>query len=145
MIRLAGADGFEPPVAESESAALATWRSHYQIGRSWWNQTTVGGFGVRCSLIELNSLSRPGEELRPCLHTAGKPMGSRVITKVPVNKQVVICVGNESPSCPETAGYRHRTLTKSLTQDVRGEARAGFTAEHQRLTALSLFYHIYYH
>ena len=30
---------------------------------------------------------RPGEELRPCLHTAGKPMGSRIITKVPVNKQ----------------------------------------------------------
>lgn len=25
--------------------------------------------------------------MRPCLHTAGKPMGSRIITKVPVNKQ----------------------------------------------------------
>ena len=25
--------------------------------------------------------------MRPCLHTAGKPMGSRIIAKVPVNKQ----------------------------------------------------------
>ena len=29
---LAGADGFEPPVAESESAALASWRSPYMAG-----------------------------------------------------------------------------------------------------------------
>ena len=57
---MAGVDGIKPPFADLESAVLLT---------------------------ELNSLRRPGEELRPCLHTAGKPMGSRIITKVPVNKQ----------------------------------------------------------
>ena len=57
---MAGVDGIKPPFADLESAVLLT---------------------------ELNSLRRPGEELRPCLRTAGKPMGSRVITKVPVNRQ----------------------------------------------------------
>ena len=57
---MAGVDGIKPPFADLESAVLLT---------------------------ELNSLRRPGEELRPCLRTAGKPMGSRIITKVPVNRQ----------------------------------------------------------
>ena len=53
-VGMAGVDGIKPPSADLESAVLLT---------------------------ELNSLRRPGEELRPCLRTAGKPMGSRIITK----------------------------------------------------------------
>ena len=54
MSIMAGASGFGPLISRVRVCCLTTWRSPYN-GRSWWNQTTVCGFGVRCSITKLNS------------------------------------------------------------------------------------------
>ena len=65
---MAGADGFEPPNDGIRIRCLTAWRSPYMAGVDGIKPPSAD-LESAVLLTELNSLRRPGEELRPGRHS----------------------------------------------------------------------------